>query len=395
MKRKVPLLAATILSFFACAAAAPPPGPGAPTLRVGVLAPLSGPYASGGASFLQAVSLAAWRANEEGGVLGRRVELVTADTQGRVEVARSETLRLISREKVFALIGAYLSEETVGVIEAASVTGTPVIVPVAATEEITDRVRREPRRFRHVFRVGYSIPQWAAMTAEFFADRKVRRYAFVGAAIRWNRELSAALEKILSRAGIERVYEGFYSPANPALEPIAVAAAAARPDVVVLGDPGKNSVAFLKRIRESALHLPIFSVGGTLGDARIAGSVPTGGPLYVQAAAWRGSSPAASAYVRTFEKRYGYPPVGYSDTLPHDALAVLLAAVRKAGKFDPGSVIAALEGGAFPGVAGIYRFDASHQARWGTASSDLHGVVIAWEGDGKSRIVFPAPRRDP
>lgn len=358
------------------------------TLRIGILAPLSGPYSSGGGSFLEAAQLAAERANEEGGVLGRRVELVVADTQGRVEVARSETLRLISREKVFAIVGAYLSEETIGVIEASAGTRTPVIVPVAATGEITDRVRRERNRYRHVFRVGYAIPQWAAMMGEFLKGRGIARYAFVGAAIRWNRELASALGRALAPGGIEPVYEAFYSPGNPAFEPVAVAAAASRPDIVVLGDPGKNSVTFVKRLREAAPALPILSVGGTLGDARIAAALPLDAPIFVQAAAWRGASEAATRYVETFEKRYGYAPVGYSDTLPYDALGVLLSAVRKAAKPDGPGVIRALETGAFPGVAGTYRFDGSHQARWGTAPTDLHGTVIAWSREG-SRIVFP------
>ncbi|MCL5966667.1 MAG: ABC transporter substrate-binding protein [Deltaproteobacteria bacterium] len=396
-KRSILLLPVILLILAALAC----PGPAAAevgsagrTLRIGILAPLSGPYASGGSSFLQAAQLAAERANEEGGVLGRRVELAVADTQGRVEVARSETLRLISREKAFAIVGAYLSEETIGVIEAASATRTPVVVPVAATGEITDRVRKEPARYRNVFRVGYSIPQWAAMMAEFLKGQKVNRYAFVGAAIRWNRELAAGLKRTLLRAGIEPVYEAFYSPGNPAFEPVAVAAAAARPDIVVLGDPGKNSVAFVKRMREIAPAVPILSVGGTLGDARIAATLPLDGPLYVQAAAWRGSSDSATRYVETFEKRYGYAPVGYSDTLPYDALTVLVAAIRKAGKVDGAAVILALEQGAFPGVAGTYRFDAAHQARWGTAPTDLHGTVIAWRKEG-SRIVFPRAQPAP
>jgi len=389
------LLALSLPSPSRRAPRASPAGAFRQTLRIGVLAPVTGPYAGGGVSFLQAVHLAAEEANARGGVLGRRVELVEADTQGKVETARAETLRLVSREKVAALVGAYLSEETVGVIEAAAASRTPVIVPVAATEEITDRVRREPRRFRHVFRVSYSISQWAAMMGEFMKTQGVRRYAFVGAAIRWNRELAAALRANLARAGAEPAYEGFYSPGNPTFEPVAVAAAAARPDLVVLGDPGKNAVAFVKRLREIAPRLPVLSVGGTLGDARVAAALPLDGPLYVQAAAWRGSSAAATRYVEAFERRFGFAPVGYSDTLPHDALTVLLEAVRQAGRTDAEAIIAALERGAFPAAAGTYRFDEAHQARWGLSASELHGVVVAWERGGRARIVFPRPQAAP
>lgn len=362
-------------------------GPG-DAVRIGVLAPLSGPYAAGGTSFVQAATLAAEQTNAEGGVLGRRVEVVAADTQGRVDVAKSEALRLVSRENVSALVGAYLSEETVGVMEVAAGRGTVLIVPVAATAEITDRVRDEPARYRYVFRVGYSIPQWAELVAAFFSDRSVRRYAFVGAGIRWNRELGDALGRTAERAGISPAYVAYYSPGNPAFDPVAVAAAASAPDIVVLGDPGRNSVSFLKRLREVAPGLPVFSVGGALGDARLAASLPLSGPLYVQAAAWSGASDAATEYAGRYERRYGAPPVGYSDTLPYDAVTVLAAAWRKAGSLDAAAVVAALEKGAFQGVAGTYRFDANHQAMWGTGPGDLRGTVVRWDRDG-ARIVFP------
>ncbi len=357
-------------------------------LKIGILAPLSGPFAAGGASFVQAATLAVEQANAEGGALGRRIDIVVSDTEGRVDVARSETLRLISREGVNALVGAYLSEETMGVMEMASARKTLLIVPVAATAEVTDRIRQERGRYRNVFRVAYSIPQWAETLAAFLKERRTVRYAFVGTGIRWNRELGNALGKAAARHGIAVSYEGYYSPGNPAFDPVAVAAAGSGADIVLLGDPGKNSLSFLKRFRELSPDLPVLSVGGALGDARLVPSLPLTGPLYVQAAAWKGSSPSATAYVDRFEKRFGAAPVGYSDTLPYDAVTVLVAAWRKAGSAEWEAVADALEKGSFPGVAGLYRFDDSHQAIWGAGADALRGTVIRWERDG-GRIVFP------
>ena len=382
-----PLLALTALLLLSFAASASPE-PAAP-IRIGVLAPLSGPFAAGGSAFTQAVTLAVEQANAEGGVLGRPVELLVADTQGRVEIARSEALRLTSREKVFALVGAYLSEETVGVIEVAAASRSVLIVPVAATDEITDHVRRAYDRYRYVFRVGYSIPQWAGMMADFLKRGGFAQYAFVGAGIRWNRELGRELRESLARKGIAPVYEGFYSPRNPAFEPVSVAVIARKPGILVLGDPGGNSAEFVKRLREGGADFPILSVGGTLGDARIAATLPLSAPLYVQAAAWKGASPAATRYAEAFERRYGYAPVGYSDTLPYDAAMILFSAVRAAGRTDPDAVVKALETGAFAGIAGTYRFDDSHQAAWGT--KELHGNVIRWEPGG-ARVVYPGPQ---
>ena len=74
-----------------------------------------------------------------------------------------------------------------------------------------------------------------------------------------------------------------------------------------------------------------------------------------------------------------------------DAVTVLLAGIRAAKRAETGAVVDALERGAFPGVAGKYRFDSSHQAIWGLASSPLHGTVVRWEKEG-ARIVFPPPK---
>ncbi len=384
--------AALFLSIFLSVFVAVPRAAGEQpdSIKIGVLAPLSGPYAAGGTSFVQAATLAVEQANAEGGVFGRRVAMVVGDTQGRVDVAKSEALRLVSREKVSALVGAYLSEETVGVMEVAASQRTLLLVPVAATAEITDKVRREYGRYRTVFRVGYSLPQWAEMIGAFLADRKVRRYAFVGAGIRWNRELGEALGRAAAPKRIVSSYAAFYSPGNPAFDTVAVGAAAASPDIVILADPGKNSVSFLKRLRESAPSLPALSVGGALGDARLAGSIPLSAPVYVQAAAWRGASPAATDYVERYARRFGTPPVGYSDTLPYDAVTVLVAAWRKAGSVSTNAVVPVLERGTFAGAAGVYRFDAAHQARWGTGPGALHGTFVRWDRGG-ARIVFPIP----
>src|SRR3989339_1621213 len=105
-------------------------------LKIGVLAPLSGPYAAGGTSFVQAATLAVEQANAEGGVSGRLVTIVVADTQGRVDGAKAEALRLGFRGEVAAPGGAYLSEETGGVVEVGAAHRTVLIVPVAATAEI-------------------------------------------------------------------------------------------------------------------------------------------------------------------------------------------------------------------------------------------------------------------
>ena len=83
--------------------------------------------------------------------------------------------------------------------------------------------------------------------------------------------------------------------------------------------------------------------------------------------------------------------VAFAGTLP--ALAAgdsSKQAIRAAGRTDSDAVVRILEAGAFPGIAGTYRFDSSHQAVWGT--SELRGNVILWEPGG-ARIVSPGTEK--
>jgi len=159
---------------------------------------------------VQAATLAVEKANAEGGVFGQRVTIVVADTQGRVDVAKRRRCDWFPGEGLRPG-GAYLSEETVGVMEVAAAERMVLLVPVAATAEITDKVRQEYDRYRVRLPGGVLAPQWAEMIAAFLSDRKVRRYAFVGAGIRWNLELGETLERIVIPRGIVPVYTAFYS----------------------------------------------------------------------------------------------------------------------------------------------------------------------------------------
>lgn len=354
-------------------------------VSIGAVLPATGPFAPGGLAALDALRLAADEITLNGGVLGHPVHLVAADSQGRPEIARTETLRLVERDRVWAVIGAYLSEETLPVQDVAAAEGNLHIVPVAATMEITDRIAGDPR-YRYSFRVAYNLAQWGALLGGYLLAQHVHTYAFVGVAIRWNQELARMLHARLSDRGVTEVAQNFYSPTSPVVDPIVIGVKANSPDVVVLGDPGRGAIEFVKRARELGLVSRLLSVGGALGDSRVARALPPGDYLAFQAAAWRGLTPQATRYWAVFEKRYHYLPSGYSDTLPYDALTVLAEAARAAGSLDRDRVVAALARGRFPGVSGVYRFDASHQALWGEGG--LSGVVIAWV-NGEDRVVFP------
>lgn len=385
IERTFAMALAALGPLISCAAPLPISAQATPVV-IGVVLPATGPFAPGGTAALEALKLAADDVTESGGVLDHPVRLVSADSQGRPEIARTETLRLVERVGAWAVIGAYLSEETLPVQEVAATTRTLHIIPIAATMELTDRIASDPQ-YRFSFRIAYNLAQWAALLDGYLVSQHIHSYAFVGAAIRWNQELAQLLKARLAERGVAEVSQSFYSPTSPIVDPLIIALRTRPPDVVVLGDPGRGAIEFVKRARALGLASRLLSVGGALGDSRVARSLPPGDYLAFHAAAWRGLTPQATRYWSVFQKRYHFLPSGYSDTLPYDALMVLVEAARAAGSLDRDRVAGALAQGLFPGVSGVYRFDASHQAQWGQVG--LSGVVVAWV-NGEDRVVYPS-----
>lgn len=358
-------------------------------IRIGVLGPFSGPFASVGKLNVDIFNLLLADANAAGGIDGRPLEFAVGDSRGTADEARNQALRLIEQEKVDLLLGAYLSEETVEIMEVAADHGLPFIIPTSAANEINAKIEAEPDRYRHVFRIGYNITQWAQMMGDFIVDQGMGNYAYVGANIRWNQEFAQELNRYLADYDIAPVFaDMFYSPSQPVFEPAIQAIQDNGPDMVILGDPGQNAVELTKRIRQAGLTAPLFSVGGALGDERAVTTIEPLGELYFQAAAWRQSGPEATSYFERFDEAYGYPLVGYTDILTYDAIKIIISALQAATTISPANIADALVAGEFEGLAGRYTFGPDHQPPW-RAGTALSGVVVQWLGGAESSTVWP------
>ncbi len=368
-------LGIVILSLFS---AIPARGEEERDLKVGVIIPLTGLFASGGISFQRSVNVALKQIEEKGGIPGKRILIKVADSEGNVSGARKEALRLILKEKVDFLIGAYLSEETMGVAEVAANYGKIFLIPISASDSITRKVEQNRSRYRFLFRTGYSIQRWGKMIARFVKKGNYSTYAFIGTRIRWNRELRRTLKLILEKRGISETYSDFYSPKYPVIRPLAFKMKRFRPGIVILADPGKNSIEVVKGLISAGYRGPLLSVGGTLADGRVVRELDPPFPLYALTSCYRGSSSLATSYFERFRESYGYFPTGYGDTLPGDALRILVTAVMRAGSLNGEKIIIELEKGGLKGAAGTYFFDKAHQARWGEERR-LTGTLIKWK----------------
>ncbi len=152
------------------AAGAALPGPwlrlavaqGAKELKIGFLLPLTGSFAEAGQLNKQAVEFAIDEINQAGGVKslgGAKIVPVFANSTS-VDEANTETNRLISREKVVGIIGAYSSGATISSTVIAERNQVPYLVPNALADEITGR------GLKFVFKTVPHFSQFATNAAE-------------------------------------------------------------------------------------------------------------------------------------------------------------------------------------------------------------------------------------
>ncbi|NJL34001.1 MAG: ABC transporter substrate-binding protein [Chloroflexaceae bacterium] len=154
------LILVCVGSILACAAQPEPEN----TLRIGLLAPITGELEYVGQSTIEAATLAIDALNAEGGLaIGNerwRIEIVTADTEDNAEVAVQAARRLINQEQVVALIGPQASRNAIPVARVAEQAQIPMISPWSTNPETTAGKY-------YVFRAGFIDPFQGAVIARF------------------------------------------------------------------------------------------------------------------------------------------------------------------------------------------------------------------------------------
>ncbi|KAB2920701.1 MAG: ABC transporter substrate-binding protein [Hyphomicrobiaceae bacterium] len=150
-------------------------------VKIGVLYPLSGPVAQVGIDAVAAVKTAVEIVNEGAdlplplakgkglaGLGGAKVSIVVVDHQGKPEVGQSETERLITQEKVHALIGAYYSSVTAAASQAAERAGIPFLNAASTQPALTQR------GLKFFFRTTPTDENFSGLMFDFMKDLQAK-----------------------------------------------------------------------------------------------------------------------------------------------------------------------------------------------------------------------------
>src|SRR5688572_20738941 len=164
-------------------------------IRIGVLAPLTGPLATPGKDMIDGLRLYWQQANSTAG--GRKVELVVADTTCNPDQALNQARRLIHQEKVHLMIGPLCGHEGPAVAQVSKETGVPLVMDPAGADNVT-KWERTPT----VVRTAVSASQIGHPWGEYmYRELGLRNVTFIGQDYTFGHEVTLGAVRTFTEAG--------------------------------------------------------------------------------------------------------------------------------------------------------------------------------------------------
>ncbi|MEM3133931.1 MAG: ABC transporter substrate-binding protein, partial [Candidatus Caldarchaeum sp.] len=166
-------------------------------IKIGVLAPLTGPPARAGKAMANAAELAEADINAAGGLLGRKVDIIVYDYEDKPDTGKLVAERAVLQDKVVALAGIFRSEVAMVAAEIAADHKVPLVVGTAQTPALTKLVIDNYQRYKYVFRSTTNATSLGNVLTDFIMHYLAPKYgvkkvAFLQEDVLWARGLVAA-----------------------------------------------------------------------------------------------------------------------------------------------------------------------------------------------------------
>jgi branched-chain amino acid transport system substrate-binding protein len=362
-------------SFFALTLAlANFSGWAAATVKIGEVNPLSGGVSQFGIGCHQGFVLAFEQINQDGGILGQKVELVTEDNQSKPGQSSTAVRKLITQDKVVAILGDATSSATLEAAPIAQSDKIPMITPTATNPRIT-----EVGDF--IFRVCFLDEFQGRVIAKF--TRETLKAGKVFTLTDLKQDYSVDLVKFFKdeflKLGGAIVGEQSYSTGDTDFRAQLTSIRAARPDVVYVPGYYQEVALIVKQARQIGLTMPFVGCDGWANQALLTiGGKAIDGCYFTNHFSPDDPSPIVKEFVAKYKEKYGVPPDTFS-ALGYDAARLLADAIKRAASTDSKAVRDALAGTTgFAGVTGQISFDANRNA-------SKPGLIVTVKG-GKFEI---------
>jgi len=328
-------------------------------IKVGGNLELTGGTAMFGTAAKNAINLAFDQQNAKGGVLGRKLELVAADNKSDAGESTSSVTKLVTQDKVVAVIGSMTSSVTLAAVPVVTDNKIPMISPSGTNAKLTvDPASGAVRPW--IFRACFIDPFQGQVGANFaLKDLKAKTAAvIIDQKSDYSKGLADAFVTNFKKGdGTITGTENYVAGSDKDFRPILTRIRSQNPDMVWLPGYYQEVGLIVKQARELGMKMP-FMGGDGWDDPQlfnIGGKEALNNTFYVDHVAT--DDPAMATFVSDYKAKYNSEPNAMA-ALGYDAANLLVKAIEDAKSTDPEKLRTALENmKGFKGVGGEITID--------------------------------------
>lgn len=327
-------------------------------IRIGVYTSLTGATATFGISSDRGIRMAIEEANAAGGLNGKQFQVIVEDDQGKAEESATVTNKLITLDKVCAVLGQITSSNSLAAAPICQQNRIPMVSPASTNPKVT-------QTGDYIFRVCFIDPFQGEVMAKFaYNNLNARNVAiFIDRKSDYSVGLATFFRQTFESLGGKVVTEENYIAGDQDFKAQLTAIKGNAPDAVFI--PGYYTEVGLigRQARELGITVPL--LGGDGWDSPKTIEIARGaleGCSFSNHYTASDPRPAVQNFIQKYQTKYGEKPDAMAP-LSYDAAGVLIAAIRRAGGPDPMKIRDELANTVgYDGVCGTITIDENRNA---------------------------------
>jgi branched-chain amino acid transport system substrate-binding protein len=338
-----------------CLLAGVPTLAAADSVKIGLMGPMTGPWASEGQEMKQVLDLLAEDLNAKGGLLGKTVEVVSEDDGGDPRTAALAAQRLAT-QGIVAVIGTYgssVTEATQNIYDESK------IIQIANG---STAIRLTEKGLKYFFRTCPRDDEQGRVAVQTIQKLGFKKVAILHDNTTYAKGLADEAKGLLEKEGVEIVFYDALTPGERDYTAILTKMKGASPDVVFFTGYYPEAGLLLRQKKE--MNWPVPFIGGDATNnpdlVKIAGKDAAEGFYFLSAPLPKDlPTPEAKAFLAEFKKKYGNEPASIYAVLAGDGFRVISAAIEAVKSTDPDALADYLHNKMkdFPGLTGTLSFN--------------------------------------
>jgi branched-chain amino acid transport system substrate-binding protein len=347
-------------------------------VKIGASLSLTGTYAALGQNQQRGYQLCAKHVNEKGGVLGRKVEFVLYDDQSQGATGVRLYERLITQDKVDAIMGPYSSAITEAVANVNEKYKMPMVAPMASTTSIF----RKGRKF--IFMVQSSAEVYLEGLIDMAVKRGLRTVALINEDTLFPKATVEGTKELAKQKGLQVVFVEAYPKGHTDFSAILTKIRTASPDVLGAATYFDDAVAITRQMKELNVNPKMFgvTVGGDL--PKFYELLGKNGEFVYGATQWEPELPypGAKEFTESYKKEFPGADLSYHSAGGYAGCQILVDAIKRARSLDGEKIRAEIAKMDLTTVYGGFKVDE------GGFQLSHKMVMFQWQ-EGKKVIVWP------